>query len=54
MEFHELRFQVCPICAGRVGMDLIGHLTVQHASYFKISFLLLTIVLSSSIYGFTI
>ncbi|XP_047095363.1 protein DEHYDRATION-INDUCED 19 homolog 2 [Lolium rigidum] len=31
----EAKRGVCPICAGRVGMDLIGHLTVQHASYFK-------------------
>uniref|UniRef100_I1PUT1 Drought induced 19 protein type zinc-binding domain-containing protein n=1 Tax=Oryza glaberrima TaxID=4538 RepID=I1PUT1_ORYGL len=26
---------VCPICATRVGVDLIGHLTMQHGSYFK-------------------
>uniref|UniRef100_A0A452YXP7 Uncharacterized protein n=1 Tax=Aegilops tauschii subsp. strangulata TaxID=200361 RepID=A0A452YXP7_AEGTS len=25
----------CPICATRVGADLIGHLTMQHGSYFK-------------------
>ncbi|AQK91236.1 ubiquitin carrier protein 7, partial [Zea mays] len=30
--------KACPICATRVGMDLIGHLTMQHGSYFKISF----------------
>ncbi|VAH18384.1 unnamed protein product [Triticum turgidum subsp. durum] len=35
MEFDELTFQVCPICATRVGTDLIGHLTMQHGSYFK-------------------
>ncbi|EEE63402.1 hypothetical protein OsJ_18214 [Oryza sativa Japonica Group] len=29
-------FWVCPICATRVGVDLIGHLTMQHGSYFKI------------------
>ncbi|EEC79055.1 hypothetical protein OsI_19619 [Oryza sativa Indica Group] len=28
-------FWVCPICATRVGVDLIGHLTMQHGSYFK-------------------
>lgn len=38
MEFAEMPFQACPICATRVGMDLIGHLTMQHGSYFKISF----------------
>ncbi|XP_062231194.1 protein DEHYDRATION-INDUCED 19 homolog 2-like isoform X2 [Phragmites australis] len=31
----EAKSGVCPICATRVGMDLIGHLTMQHASYFK-------------------
>ncbi|AQK85331.1 Protein DEHYDRATION-INDUCED 19 homolog 3 [Zea mays] len=35
MEFAEMPFQACPICATRVGMDLIGHLTMQHGSYFK-------------------
>ncbi|KQK06724.1 protein DEHYDRATION-INDUCED 19 homolog 2 isoform X1 [Brachypodium distachyon] len=31
----EAKSGVCPICATRVGMDLIGHLTMQHGSYFK-------------------
>ncbi|KAM3409945.1 hypothetical protein ACQJBY_002295 [Aegilops geniculata] len=34
----EAKSGVCPICATRVGADLIGHLTMQHGSYFKISF----------------
>ncbi|KAL5661962.1 hypothetical protein ACJX0J_029087, partial [Zea mays] len=34
----EAKSGACPICATRVGMDLIGHLTMQHGSYFKISF----------------
>uniref|UniRef100_A0A0E0L1G8 Drought induced 19 protein type zinc-binding domain-containing protein n=1 Tax=Oryza punctata TaxID=4537 RepID=A0A0E0L1G8_ORYPU len=35
----EAKSGVCPICATRVGVDLIGHLTMQHGSYFKISFI---------------
>ncbi|BAF17214.1 protein DEHYDRATION-INDUCED 19 homolog 2 isoform 1 [Oryza sativa Japonica Group] len=31
----EAKSGVCPICATRVGVDLIGHLTMQHGSYFK-------------------
>lgn len=34
-----LLLQVCPVCAARVGLDLVGHLTTQHGSFFKISFL---------------
>ncbi|CAN1281348.1 Protein DEHYDRATION-INDUCED 19 homolog 7 [Linum perenne] len=29
---------VCPVCAKRVGMDIVGHITTQHQSFFKISF----------------
>lgn len=46
MEFAETPFQVCPICATRVGMDLIGHLTMQHGSYFKISFTMLLLLIT--------
>ncbi|KAK3002484.1 hypothetical protein RJ639_020337 [Escallonia herrerae] len=35
---------VCPVCAKRVGMDLVGHVTMQHASLLKISFLLVLVV----------
>nr|AIN39825.1 hypothetical protein [Zoysia matrella] len=31
----ESKTGMCPICATRVGMDLIGHLTMQHGSFFK-------------------
>ncbi|KAJ3676097.1 hypothetical protein LUZ60_003509 [Juncus effusus] len=31
----EAKNGICPICAGRVGMDLVGHLTIQHVNYFK-------------------
>ncbi|XP_073006068.1 protein DEHYDRATION-INDUCED 19 homolog 2-like [Typha latifolia] len=31
----EAKNGVCPICAGRVGMDLVGHMIMQHDSYFK-------------------
>ncbi|RRT39517.1 hypothetical protein B296_00054398 [Ensete ventricosum] len=29
---------VCPICAARVAMDIVGHITVQHGNFVKISF----------------
>ncbi|XP_020087287.1 protein DEHYDRATION-INDUCED 19 homolog 2-like isoform X6 [Ananas comosus] len=36
-EHHvEAKNGVCPICAERVGMDLVGHMTMQHGSYFKL------------------
>ncbi|KAF2542031.1 hypothetical protein F2Q68_00033105 [Brassica cretica] len=30
--------QVCPVCTKRVGLDIVGHITTQHANFFKISF----------------
>ncbi|KAJ0976379.1 hypothetical protein J5N97_018344 [Dioscorea zingiberensis] len=34
----EAKNGVCPLCTSRVGMDLVGHITMQHGSFFKISF----------------
>ncbi|RWW20087.1 hypothetical protein BHE74_00055896 [Ensete ventricosum] len=34
----EARNGVCPLCAARVGMDMIGHTTTEHANLLKISF----------------
>ncbi|CAL9069519.1 unnamed protein product [Musa banksii] len=31
----EAKNGVCPVCAARVGLDLVGHLTTQHGSFFK-------------------
>lgn len=31
--------QVCPVCAVRVGFDMVAHITLQHGNIFKISFL---------------
>ncbi|XP_074561850.1 protein DEHYDRATION-INDUCED 19 homolog 2-like [Curcuma longa] len=31
----EAKDVVCPICAASVGIDLVGHLTTQHGSFFK-------------------
>ncbi|PKA47942.1 Protein dehydration-induced 19 like 2 [Apostasia shenzhenica] len=31
----EAKNGICPICATRVGMDLIGHITMQHGNFFK-------------------
>ncbi|KAJ8467575.1 hypothetical protein OPV22_030127 [Ensete ventricosum] len=31
----EARNGVCPVCAARVGFDLVRHLTTQHGSFFK-------------------
>ncbi|KAK6913723.1 Drought induced 19 protein type, zinc-binding domain, partial [Dillenia turbinata] len=34
----EAKTGICPVCAKRVGMDMVGHLTMQHGNLFKISF----------------
>lgn len=31
----EARNGVCPVCAARVGMDMVGHITAQHGNFFK-------------------
>ncbi|XP_020107806.1 protein DEHYDRATION-INDUCED 19 homolog 2-like isoform X2 [Ananas comosus] len=31
----ESKNGVCPVCAARVGMDLVGHMTTQHRNYYK-------------------
>ncbi|CAA2967620.1 Hypothetical predicted protein [Olea europaea subsp. europaea] len=36
----EAKNGVCPICAMRVGVDMVAHITLQHGNTFKISFLL--------------
>ncbi|GKU85386.1 hypothetical protein SLEP1_g65 [Rubroshorea leprosula] len=35
----EAKNGVCPVCGKRVGMDFVGHITMQHGSFLKISFL---------------
>nr|VDC92794.1 unnamed protein product [Brassica oleracea] len=35
----EVKNGVCPVCTKRVGLDIVGHITTQHANFFKISFL---------------
>ncbi|WOG83426.1 hypothetical protein DCAR_0102601 [Daucus carota subsp. sativus] len=34
----EAKNGACPICAMKVGMDLVSHITMQHGSLLKISF----------------
>ncbi|XP_043722135.1 protein DEHYDRATION-INDUCED 19 homolog 3-like isoform X3 [Telopea speciosissima] len=31
----EAKNGVCPVCAMRVGMDMVGHITTQHGHFFK-------------------
>lgn len=33
---QEATSGICPICASRVGMDLVGHLTMEHGNFFKV------------------
>lgn len=33
---QEANSGICPICASRVGMDLVGHLTMEHGNFFKV------------------
>ncbi|KNA11766.1 hypothetical protein SOVF_131710 [Spinacia oleracea] len=32
----ELKNGVCPVCAKRVGMDMVGHITMQHGNILKV------------------
>ncbi|KAF3950010.1 hypothetical protein CMV_024181 [Castanea mollissima] len=32
----EVKNGVCPICAKRVGMDIVSHITMQHGSFLKV------------------
>ncbi|CAH8343726.1 unnamed protein product [Eruca vesicaria subsp. sativa] len=32
----EVKNGVCPVCAKRVGLDIVGHITTQHANFFKV------------------
>ncbi|KAK1317032.1 hypothetical protein QJS10_CPA05g00299 [Acorus calamus] len=32
----EAKNGVCPVCMARVGLDLVGHIVVQHGSFFKL------------------
>ncbi|CAL1393291.1 unnamed protein product [Linum trigynum] len=34
----EAKNGVCPVCAIRVGVDMVAHITLQHGNIFKISF----------------
>lgn len=31
----EAKNGVCPVCAARVGMNMVGHITMQHSHFFK-------------------
>ncbi|XP_058082157.1 protein DEHYDRATION-INDUCED 19-like isoform X2 [Magnolia sinica] len=31
----EAKNGVCPVCAAKVGMDMVGHITMQHGQFFK-------------------
>eukprot|EP00262_Sarcandra_glabra_P007658 TRINITY_DN2055_c0_g3_i1.p1 TRINITY_DN2055_c0_g3~~TRINITY_DN2055_c0_g3_i1.p1 ORF type:complete len:225 (+),score=19.00 TRINITY_DN2055_c0_g3_i1:226-900(+) len=31
----EAKTGVCPVCAARVGADMVGHITMQHGNFFK-------------------
>ncbi|KAJ8766413.1 hypothetical protein K2173_022472 [Erythroxylum novogranatense] len=32
----EAKNGVCPVCSKRVGMDIVGHITVQHGNFLKV------------------
>ncbi|CAJ1963300.1 unnamed protein product [Sphenostylis stenocarpa] len=40
-DHHPLQAKngVCPVCGKKVGVDLVGHITTQHGSFLRISFL---------------
>lgn len=41
----EAKNGVCPVCSKKVGLDIVGHITTQHANVFKISFFVFCFVL---------
>ncbi|GMI73730.1 drought-induced protein19 [Hibiscus trionum] len=47
-EHHlEAGYGVCPVCALRVGMNMVDHITTQHGNIFKISFYFIRSEMSS-------
>ncbi|CAM6042902.1 unnamed protein product [Sphagnum compactum] len=36
----EFKPAICPVCAAKIGKDMVGHVTLQHANLLKISFLI--------------
>ncbi|CAH8387997.1 unnamed protein product [Eruca vesicaria subsp. sativa] len=32
----EVKNGVCPVCSKKVGLDIVGHITTQHANVFKV------------------
>lgn len=44
--------QVCPVCAMRVGVDMVAHITLQHGNIFKISFSIELLSITSSLQSF--
>ncbi|KAF5206997.1 Dehydration-induced [Thalictrum thalictroides] len=34
----EAKNGICPVCGMTVGMDMVGHIAMQHGQFFKISF----------------
>uniref|UniRef100_A0A453JZG0 Di19 zinc-binding domain-containing protein n=1 Tax=Aegilops tauschii subsp. strangulata TaxID=200361 RepID=A0A453JZG0_AEGTS len=45
----ETKAGVCPICTDRVGMDLVGHMTSEHPSFFKVSLVSTSIIIHQSV-----
>lgn len=40
--------QVCPVCAMRVGVDMVAHITLQHGNIYKISFFCCSCIFAKS------
>ena len=37
-QFAYFGKQMCPVCAGKIAKDMVGHISLQHGHLFKISF----------------
>nr|POF10095.1 protein dehydration-induced 19 like 3 [Quercus suber] len=48
----EAKNGVCPVCAMRVGVDMVAHITLQHGNIFKISFSFELLSITSSLQSF--
>ncbi|CAK9189413.1 unnamed protein product [Sphagnum troendelagicum] len=36
--YFESKVVTCPVCATKIPKDMVGHITMQHGQFFKISF----------------
>lgn len=48
----EAKNGVCPVCALRVGVDMVAHITLQHGNIFKISLFIELLFITNCLLSF--